>query len=165
MYNCEREYAGYNQYFPSELDAESTIERGVPENIPPPSIKRGIPVNIPPPSIYKSPPKHRSYKKYKSPPKHIPYQEGIPYIKKKPFENIEGQSLLKKNKTIETDINILKENKFTIIGLCNEPHGKLSEGLRKDLTMNSLKNNDSSYPSTSYYQTLSSYMISGDSIN
>ena len=39
-------------------------------------------------------------------------EEGIPP------ELIEGKSLLKKNKTIVTDINTLKENNLTIIGTC-----------------------------------------------
>lgn len=55
--------------------------------------------------------------------------EGIP-------ELIEGQSILKKNKEVITDINILKENRFTIIGLC------------MDLNMNSPKNKHSSYTSS-----------------
>ena len=39
-------------------------------------------------------------------------EEGVPP------ELIEGKSLLKKNKTIVTDINTLKENNLTIIGTC-----------------------------------------------
>ena len=35
-----------------------------------------------------------------------------------PPELIEGQSLLKNNKTIVTDINTLKENNLTIIASC-----------------------------------------------
>ena len=40
-------------------------------------------------------------------------EEGIPP------ELIEGKSLIKKNKTIVTDINTLKENNLTIIGTCH----------------------------------------------
>ena len=39
-------------------------------------------------------------------------EEGVPP------ELIEGKSLLKKNKTIVTDINTLKENNLTIIATC-----------------------------------------------
>ena len=39
-------------------------------------------------------------------------EEGVPP------ELIEGKSLLKKNKTIVTDINTLKENNLTIIASC-----------------------------------------------
>ena len=39
-------------------------------------------------------------------------EEGVPP------EFIEGTSLLKKNKTIVTDINTLKENNLTIIATC-----------------------------------------------
>ena len=70
-----------------------------------------------------------------------------------PPELIEGTSLLKKNKTIVTDIKTLKENNLTIIATC------------LGLNMNSPKNKNSSCISTSYYQTLNSYGLSGNDIN
>lgn len=66
-------------------------------------------------------------------------EEGVPP------EIIEGTSVLKKNKTIVTDINTLKENNLTIIGTCN--------GTRKGLILNFAKNKNSSYISTSNYPT------------
>ena len=74
-------------------------------------------------------------------------EEGVPP------ELIEGKSLLKKNKTIVTDINTLKENNLTVIGTC------------KGLILNFAKNKNSSYISTSNYQTLNSYDLSGNNIN
>ena len=62
-------------------------------------------------------------------------EEGVPP------ELIEGQSLLKKNKTIVTDINTLKENNLTIIGTC------------QGLILNFAKNKNSSYISTKVYPT------------
>ena len=74
-------------------------------------------------------------------------EEGVPP------EIIEGTSVLKKNKTIVTDINTLKENNLTVIGSC------------KGLILNFAKNKNSSYISTSNYQTLNSYDLSGNNTN
>ena len=79
MYNCEQEYAGYNQVYPNQLVAI----QGAAE-----------------------------------PPELVISEKETPV--KKPIIIIKGVSVLKKNKKIVTDIKTLKENKLTIIGLCED---------------------------------------------
>ena len=74
---------------------------------------------------------------------------------------IEGRSLIKKNKKIETDLNTIRLNKNTVLhSICPQ-----SEGipLKKDSNKTYQKNNDSSCISESYYQILNSYGSSGKS--
>ena len=97
MYNCEQEYAGYNQVYPNQLDVIQ--EEAVPPT-PPEQSEQAIPSE-----------------------KETPVKE--PVI-------IKGVSFLKNNTQIDTDINTLKENKLTIIGLCQSPH----KSPREDLNTN-----------------------------
>ena len=97
MYNCEQEYAGYNQVYPNQLDVIQ--EEAVPPT-PPEQSKQAIPSE-----------------------KETPVKE--PVI-------IKGISFLKNNTQIVTDINTLKENKRTIISLCQSPR----KSPREDLNTN-----------------------------
>ena len=99
MYNCEQEYAGYNQVYPNQLDEIQEEEEAVPPT-PPEQSEQVIPSE-----------------------KETPVKE--PVI-------IKGVSFLKNNTQIVTDINTLKENKLTIIGLCQSPH----KSPREDLNTN-----------------------------
>jgi hypothetical protein len=99
MYNCEQEYAGYNQVYPNQLDEIQEEEEAVPPT-PPEQSEQDIPSE-----------------------KETPVKE--PVI-------IKGVSFLKNNTQIVTDINTLKENKLTIIGLCQSPH----KSPREDLNTN-----------------------------
>ena len=98
MYNCEQEYAGYNQVYPNQLD-EIQEEEAVPPT-PPEQSEQPIASE-----------------------KETPIKE--PVI-------IKGISFLKSDTQIVTDINTLKENKLTIIGLCQSPH----KSPREDLNTN-----------------------------
>lgn len=100
MYNCEQEYAGYNQVYPNQLDVIQ--EEAVPPTPP-------------------TPPEQS--------------EQAIPSEKETPLKEpviIKGVSFLKNNTQIVTDINTLKENKLTIIGLCQSPH----KSPREDLNTN-----------------------------
>lgn len=101
MYNCEQEYAGYNQVYPNQLD-DIQEEEAVPPTPPEQSEQSEQPI---------------------ASEKETPVKE--PVI-------IKGVSFLKNNTQIVTDINTLKENKLTIIGLCQSPH----KSPREDLNTN-----------------------------
>lgn len=101
MYNCEQEYAGYNQVYPNQLDVIQE-EEAVPPTPPEQSIAS---------------------------------EQAIPSEKETPVKEpviIKGISFLKSDTQIVTDINTLKENKLTIIGLCQSPH----KSPREDLNTN-----------------------------
>ena len=74
---------------------------------------------------------------------------------------IEGRSLIRKNKEVDTDLTTIRLNKNTVLHSICPP----SEGVtpKKDSNKTYQKNNDSSCISASYYQILNSYESSGKS--